>query len=74
MFADRGNGCFTTKELLFICLLHLMWDIGALLKTYFKIVSLFKDAITDRVPLTTTSRHCQMAIKHFSKRFGMKGL
>jgi hypothetical protein len=24
MFADRGNGCFTTKELLFICLLHLM--------------------------------------------------
>ncbi len=74
VFADRGNGCFTTEELLSIRLLSLMRDIGAPLKTYGKIVSLFKDAITDRVVLTTTFRHRHTAIKHFSKRFGMKGL
>ena len=74
VFADCGNGCFTTKELLSICLLSLMRDIGAPLKTYGKIGSLFKDAITDRVVLTTTYRHRHTAIKHFSKRFGMKGL
>ena len=33
VFADRGNGCFTTIELLSICLLSLMRDIGAPLKT-----------------------------------------
>jgi hypothetical protein len=74
MFVDRGDGCFTTEELLSIRLLSLMRDIGAPLKTYGKIVSLFKDAITDRVALTTTFRHRHTAIKHFSQRFGMKGL
>ena len=74
VFSDRGNGCFTTEELLSIRLLSLMRDIGTPLKTYGKIVSLFKDAITDRVVLTTTFRHRDTAIKHFLKRFGMKGL
>jgi hypothetical protein len=74
MFADHGNGCFTTKELLSIRLLSLKRDIGAPLKMYGKSVSLFKDAFTDRDALTTTFRHCHMAIKHFSKWFGMKGL
>ena len=73
-FVDRGNGCFTTEELLSIRLLSLMRDIGAPLKTYGKIRSLFKDAITDRVALTTTFRHRHTAIKHFSQRFGMNGL
>jgi hypothetical protein len=69
MFVDRGTGCFTTEELLSICLLSLMQDIGAPLKTYGKIISLFKDAITDRVALTTTIRHRQhTAIKHFLQR------
>jgi hypothetical protein len=74
MFVDRGNGCFTTGELLSICLLSLIRDIGAPLKTYGKIVSLFKDAITDKADLTTTFRHRHIAIKHILQWFGMKGL
>jgi hypothetical protein len=47
MYADRGNGCFTNEEILSICLLGIMRDIGAPLKTHRRIVALFKDAITD---------------------------
>jgi hypothetical protein len=32
MYTDRGNGCFTNKEMLSICLLGIMRDIGAPLK------------------------------------------
>jgi hypothetical protein len=42
MFANHGNGCFTTKELLSIRLLSLMREIGAPLKIYGRIVSLLK--------------------------------
>jgi hypothetical protein len=51
-----------------------MRDIGAPLKTYGRIVALFKDVITDREPITTTFRQRHTAINHFSERFSMKGL
>jgi hypothetical protein len=47
MYTDRGNGCFTNKEILSIRLLGIMRNIGAPLKTYGRIVALFKDVITD---------------------------
>jgi hypothetical protein len=73
-FEDRGNGCFTTEETLSIRLLSLMREIGAPLKTYGRIVSLMKDAITDRVSLSPHLGHRHRAIKHFAQRFGMKRL
>ena len=42
MYTDRGNGCFTNEEILSIRLLGIMRDIGAALKTYGRIVALFK--------------------------------
>jgi hypothetical protein len=33
MYTDRGNGCFTNKEILSRRLLNIMRDIGAPLKT-----------------------------------------
>jgi hypothetical protein len=74
MYTDRGNGCSTNKEILSIRLLGIMRDIGAPLKTYGRIVALFKDVITDREPITTTFRQRHTAINHFSERFSMKGL
>jgi hypothetical protein len=74
MYTDRGNGCFTNEEILSIHLLSIMRDIGAPLKTYGRIVALFKNVITDREPITTTFRQCHTAINHFSERFSMKGL
>jgi hypothetical protein len=74
MYADRGNGCLTNEEILSIRLLGIMRDIGAPLKTYGRIVSLFKDVITDREPITTTFRQRHTTINHFSERFSMKGL
>jgi hypothetical protein len=74
MYTDRGNGCFTNEEILSIHLLGIMRDIGAPLKTYGRIVALFKDVITDREPITTTFRQRHTAINHFSERFSMKGL
>jgi hypothetical protein len=74
IYMDRGNGCFTNKEILSIRLLGIMHDIGALLKTYRRIVAIFKDVITEREAITTTFRHRHTAIKHFSQRFSMKGL
>ena len=74
MYTDRGNGCFTNEEILSIRLLGIMKDIGAPLKTYGRIVSLFKDVITEREAITTTFLHRHTAIKHFCTRFCMKGL
>jgi hypothetical protein len=74
MYTDRGNGCFTNEEILSIRLLGIMREIGAPLKTYGRIVSLFKDVITERVAITSTFRHRHTAIKHFSNRFCMKRL
>ena len=74
MYTDRGNGCFSNEEILSIDLLGIMRDIGAPLKTYGRIVALFKDVITERVAITTTFRHRHTAIQHFSQRFCMKGL
>jgi hypothetical protein len=34
MYTDRGNGCFTNKEILSICLLGIMHDIGAHLSAF----------------------------------------
>jgi hypothetical protein len=56
MYADRGNGCFANEEILSICLLGIMRDIGAPLKTYGRIVALFKD-VTD---YGTRSHHHQL--------------
>ena len=47
MYTDHGNGCFANEEILSIRLLGIMRDIGALLKTYGRIVALFKDVISD---------------------------
>jgi hypothetical protein len=47
MYTDRGNGYFTKEEILSIRLLGIMLDIGAPLKTYGRIVALFKDMIMD---------------------------
>ncbi len=74
MYTDRGNGCFTNEEILSIRLLGIMRDIGAPLKTYGRIVALFKDVITEREAITTTFRHRHTAVNHFSQRFRMKGL
>jgi hypothetical protein len=74
MYTGRGNGCFSNKEILSICLLGIMRDIGAPLKTYRRIVALFKDVITEREAMTTTFRHRHTAINHFSQQFFMKGL
>ena len=64
MYTNRGNGLyFTNKEILSICLIGIMRDIGAPLKTYGRIVALFKDVIT----ITTTFRHRHTAINHFSR-------
>ncbi len=57
MYTDRGNGCFSNEEILSIGLLGIMRDIGAPLKTYGRIVALFKDVITEREAITTTFRH-----------------
>jgi hypothetical protein len=51
-----------------------MRNIGAPLKTYGRIVALFKDVITDQEPITTTFRQRYTAINHFFDRFSMKGL
>jgi hypothetical protein len=74
IYTDRGNGSFTNKEILSICLLGIMRDIGAPLKTYGRIVAPFKDVITEREAITTTFPHQHTAINHFSQRFCMKGL
>jgi hypothetical protein len=74
MYTDRGNRSFTKEEILSICLLGIMRDIGAPLKTYGRIVALFKDVITEQEATTTTFRHRHTAINHFSRRFCMKGL
>jgi hypothetical protein len=67
MYTNRGNGCFTNEGILSICLLGIMHDLGAPLKTYRRIVAHFKDVITDREPLTTTFRQRHTAINHFSE-------
>jgi hypothetical protein len=74
MYTDHGNGCFTNEEILSIRLLGIMRDIGAPLKTYGRIVALFKNVITDREPITATFRQRHTAINHFSERCSMKGL
>ena len=74
MYTDRGNGFFSNEEILSIHLLGIMRDIGAPLKTYGRIVALFKDVITEQEAITTTFRHRHTAIKHFSNQFCMKGL
>ncbi len=74
MYTNRGNGCFTNEEILSIHLLGIMRNIGAPLKSYRRIVALFKDVITDREPITTTFRQRHTAINHFSQQFSMKGL
>jgi hypothetical protein len=74
MYADRMHGCFTNEEILSIHLLGIMREIGAPLKTYGRIVSLFKDVITEGDPITSTFRHRHSAINHFMHRFSMKGL
>jgi hypothetical protein len=74
MYTGRGNGCFTNEKILSIHLLGIMRDIGAPLKTYGRIVALFKDVITEREAITTTFCHRHTAINHFSPRFSMKGL
>jgi hypothetical protein len=75
MYTDRGNGCFTNEEILSICLLGIMGDIGAPLKTYRRIVALFKDVITKQEEaITTVSCHRHTTIGHFSQRVSMKGL
>jgi hypothetical protein len=51
-----------------------MRDIGAPLKTYKKMVALFKDVITEQEAITTTFRQHYTAINHFSQQFSMKGL
>jgi hypothetical protein len=60
MYADRMHGCFTNEEILSIRLLGIMREIGAPLKTYSRIVSLFKDVIMERDPITSTFRHRQI--------------
>jgi hypothetical protein len=72
MYTDRGNGCFSNEQILSIRLLGIMCDIGAPLRTYGRIVALFKDVITDREPITTTFRQRHTAINHFSEQFSMK--
>jgi hypothetical protein len=68
MYTDRDNGCFTNAEILSICLLGIMRDIGAPLKMYGRIVALFKDVSTDREPITTTFRQQRhTASNHFSE-------
>jgi hypothetical protein len=42
IYIDRGNGCFTNKEILSIGILSIMRNVGAPLKTYGRIVALFK--------------------------------
>jgi hypothetical protein len=74
MYTNRGNGCFTNEEILSIRLLGIMRDKGAPLKTYRRIVALFKDVISDREPITTTFHQCHTAINHFSEQFSMEGL
>jgi hypothetical protein len=74
MYTDRCNATFTTEEILSIRLLEIMRDIGAPLKTYGRIVALFKDVIIEQEPITTTFLHRHTAINHFSNRFCMKGL
>jgi hypothetical protein len=74
MYTDCGNGCFTNEEIVSIRLPGIMRDIGAPLKTYGRIVALFKDVITDREPITTTFRQRHTAINHFSEQSSMKGL
>ena len=66
MYADRGHGSFTNEEILSICLLGIMRDIGAPLKTYGRIVALFKDVITEREAITTTFPHRHTAVNHSS--------
>jgi hypothetical protein len=76
MHTDRGSGRFTSKEILSIHLLGIMRDIGAPLKTYERIVALFKDVlvITKREAITTTFGLWHTGIKQFSQQFCMKGL
>jgi hypothetical protein len=74
MHTDRANGCFTNEEILSICLLGIMRNIGTPLKTYGRIIALFKDVITEREAITTTFRERHTAINRFSHRFSMKGL
>jgi hypothetical protein len=74
MYTDHGSGSFTNKEILSICLLGIMHDIGAPLKTYGRIVALFKDVIMEQEAITTTFRHWHTAINHLSQQFCMKGL
>jgi hypothetical protein len=47
MYTDRGHGSFTNKEMISIHLLGIMRNIGAPLKSYVRIVALFKDVITE---------------------------
>jgi hypothetical protein len=74
MYTDRGNECFTNEAILSICLLGIMRNIGAPLKTYGRIVALFKDVITEQEAIATTFRQHHTTITHFSEQFSMKGL
>jgi hypothetical protein len=65
VYTDHGNGCFTNKEILSICLLGIMRDIGAPLKTYGRIVALFKDVITDQEPITITFSTSRISLNNF---------
>jgi hypothetical protein len=59
---------------LLIRLLGIMRDVGAPLKTYGRIVALFKHVITEREAITTIFCHWHTAINHFACRLCMKGL
>jgi hypothetical protein len=74
MYTRRGNGCYTNEEILLIGLLGIMRDIRAPLKSYGRIIALFKDVIMEPEAITTTFRHRHTAINHFSQQFSMKGL
>jgi hypothetical protein len=62
-------GFLINEEILSIRLIGIMRDIGAPLKTYGRIVALFKDVITEREAITTTFHHWHTAINQFSQQF-----
>jgi hypothetical protein len=69
MYTECGNGCFTRKEMLSICLLGIMQDIGSPLKTYERIVALFKNVITKQEQsITNTFPYWHTAIEIFSQQ------
>jgi hypothetical protein len=62
VYADHGIGCFINKEILSICLLGIMHNIKALLKTYGRVVAQFKDV---QQPFLTTILY-EKNVSHFS--------